>query len=108
MIGEIYSVGGNYPEHIDPKKSKKIEKEESPKKTDKQVKKDRAKKAGDSLDISINAKEALIKKRYVKAVKDIDDIREDKVADAKESIDSGEIDSPERIEKLADILDDLL
>ena len=107
MVGEVYNINGNYPEQIDPKESKRVENSNKYYREKSKIK-NKDKISSDKVDISNKAKEALDKKRYVDSIKNLPDIREEKVEKARKLINSNEIISDERIEKLAEKLNELL
>lgn len=76
-------------------------KKASVKGAEKVVKADRAAKA-DALDISAEAQEKAQIARYVRIVKQMPSIRDDKVAEAKRKLASGQYKRPDAAKKIAD------
>jgi len=105
MVEDVLGVG-NHAESIDPKRSEKTDQKKSSK--GKAVTSKQPGAQEDSISISSSAKQALDKTRLTNMVKNMPDVREDKVEEAKEKVESGEVFSPEVTEKLADELDQLL
>ena len=105
MVEEILGLG-NHAESVDPKRSERVEGKKDSK--GREVRSKQTDSQGDSISISSSAKKALNKTRLTNMVKNMPEVREDKVAEAKEKVESGEIFSPEVTEKLADELDQLL
>ena len=68
---------------------------------EKVVEADRAAK-GDALDISAEAQEKAKIARYVRIVKQMPEIRDDKVAEAKKKLASGQYKRPDAAKKIAD------
>jgi anti-sigma28 factor (negative regulator of flagellin synthesis) len=105
MVDEVLGVGRK-PEPVDPKRPEKSEDKKGSK--GREVSSKLTESQGDSLSISSEAKSALDKTRLVDMVNSIPEIREDKVEEARQMVDSGDVFSPEVTEKLAEELEKLL
>ena len=105
MIDDVTSIN-NSTESIDPRKSEKIVQQKSSKQSAGKSKSVGAQ--GDSVAISTSAKSALEKTRLINMVKNLPEIREEKVEQAKAKMESGELFSSESTEGLAKILDESL
>jgi hypothetical protein len=105
MVDEVLGVGRK-PEPVDPKRSEKPEDKKGSK--GREVSSKQTESQGDSLSISSEAKSALDKTRLIGMVNSIPEVREDKVDEAKQMVESGDVFSPEVTEKLADELERLL
>ncbi|MBN1521346.1 MAG: flagellar biosynthesis anti-sigma factor FlgM [Candidatus Aureabacteria bacterium] len=105
MVDEVIGVG-NHAESIDPRRAEKADEKKSAKDKSAQAKKTESQ--GDSLSISSSAKTALDKTRLLNMIKNMPEVREEKVIEAREKIESGEIFTEEVAEKLSDQLDQIL
>ena len=105
MVDEIIRVG-SYTDSIDPRKSDKVEDKKGSTWKDAKITENDA--SEDSVNISSEAKQKLDKARLINTVKNLPEVREEKVIEARGKVESGELFSPEVTEKLADELDNIL
>lgn len=103
MIDKITNVG-NKPESIEPNRSDRARERKDSR--ERKVESRRApESSSDSLSISDRAKSRSDVGRLSDMVRDLPDVREDKVREAREKVDSGQVFDSAVTEKLADIID---
>jgi anti-sigma28 factor (negative regulator of flagellin synthesis) len=103
MIDKIVNVG-NKPESIDPNRSNRVRDRKDSK--ERKVESRRTAESGsDSVSISDKAKSRSDVGRLADMVRDLPEVREDKVREAREKVDSGAVFDSAVTEKLADIID---
>jgi len=86
LTEQLKQVSGQKPEGKEPKKAAKAD----------------VAAGGDTLAISAQAQEKATIARYIRIVKEMPDVRPDKVADAKRKLAAGEYDRPEVADRIAE------